>query len=97
MLSVIFGLASIVIGVLWVAMWGAWDEFLMVLQGAVPPFMILVGLVAVAAGISSIKDNMAAKKEEEEFEKEGSQESAPAAAEPSAGSEEPAASEEEQQ
>lgn len=64
MLSVIFGLIAIVVGVVWLAMWGAWNEFIVVLQGSVPPFLVLVGLVAVAAGISSIKDNMAAKKEE---------------------------------
>ena len=71
MLSVIFGIVGIVIGILWLAAWGAWGPFLVVLQGAIPPFLILVGLVAVAAGISSIKDNIAAKKEEEKLE-EGS-------------------------
>ena len=64
MLSVIFGLIGIVVGVIWLAMWGAWNEFIVVRQGSIPPFLVLVGLVAVAAGISSIKDNMAAKKEE---------------------------------
>lgn len=64
MLSIIFGLIGIVVGILWVVMWGAWDEFLLVLSGAVPPFLILVGLVAVAAGISSVKDNASASKEE---------------------------------
>jgi len=64
MLSVIFGLVAIVVGIIWLAMWGAWNEFILVLQGSVPPFLVLVGLVAVAAGISSIKDNIAAKKEE---------------------------------
>lgn len=64
MLSVIFGLIGIILGIVWLAMWGAWNEFILVLQGSVPPCLILVGLVAVAAGISSIKDNAAAKKEE---------------------------------
>ncbi len=82
MLSVIFGLAGIVIGALWLAAWGAWEPFLVVLQGSIPPFIILVGLIAVAAGISSMKDNMAAKKEEAELEEES-------------GSEEPAAPQEE--
>ena len=75
MLSVIFGIVGIVIGIVWLAMWGAWEPFLVVLQGSIPPFMILVGLVAVAAGISSIKDNIAAKKEEEKLEEESSSES----------------------
>jgi F0F1-type ATP synthase assembly protein I len=71
MLSVLFGLIGIVAGVLWLVSWGAWNEFLIVLQGSVPPFLILVGLVALAAGISSIKDKAAAKKEEKKLE-EGS-------------------------
>ena len=72
MLSVLFGLAGMVVGVLWLAMWGAWAEFLTVLKGAVPPFLILVGLVAMTAGISSMKDNAAAKKEEENLGDGGS-------------------------
>ncbi|MEA3506762.1 MAG: hypothetical protein U9R36_04650 [Elusimicrobiota bacterium] len=71
MLSVLFGLIGIVVGVLWLVSWEAWDHFLVVLQGSIPPFLILVGLVALAAGISSIKDKAAAKKEEEKLE-EGS-------------------------
>ncbi|GEM_PF-1880055 len=70
MLSVIFGLVGIVIGIIWLAVWGGWEPFLIVLQGSIPPFLILVGLVAIAAGVSSIKDNMAAKQEEEKIEKE---------------------------
>ena len=73
MLSVIFGLVGIVVGISWLISWGGWSFFLTVLQGSVPPFLILVGLIAVAAGVSSIKDNIAAKKEEE---KEGGEESA---------------------
>ncbi len=72
MLSVLFGLAGIVIGILWLAMLGAWSEFIMVLKGSVPPFLILVGLVAVAAGVSSMKDNAAAKKEEEKLSDDSS-------------------------
>ena len=67
MLSVIFGIVGIVIGILWLVNWGGWAHFLVVLQGSLPPFLILVGAVAVAAGISSVKDNMEAKKEEEKI------------------------------
>lgn len=93
MLSVVFGLVGIVAGILWLFMWGAWGEFLAVLQGSIPPFLILVGLVAVAAGISSMKDNAAAKKEEEKIESESSSE-APAdePAEPETSSPEPESS-----
>ncbi len=71
MLSVLFGLIGIVVGVLWLVSWSAWGPFLLVLQGSVPPFLILVGIVAVIAGISSIKDKAAAKKEEEKLEESG--------------------------
>ncbi len=70
MLSLIFGLVGVVVGVLWLVSWGGWSHFLVVLQGSLPPFLILVGAVAIAAGISNIKDNMEAKKEEEEIEDE---------------------------
>jgi hypothetical protein len=78
MLSVIFGLIAVVVGAICIAAWGGWDDFLVVLQGGVPPFMILVGLVAIAAGISSIKDNIEAKKEEKKLEEEGKSEEKPA-------------------
>ena len=86
MLSLIFGVAGIVVGGLWLVLWGAWKPFVTVLQGSIPPFMILVGLVAIAAGISSMKDNMAAKKEEEKLE---AQEPAEAAAAPQDDKEKP--------
>ncbi|MGM0441231.1 MAG: hypothetical protein ACQEQC_02290 [Elusimicrobiota bacterium] len=73
MLSVLFGLAGVVIGVLWLVpgvLGSAWGPFLTVLQGSVPPFLILVGLVAIAAGISSMKDKKAAQLEEEKLEEE---------------------------
>ncbi len=70
MLSILFGLIGVVVGILWMAIWGAWQPFLTVLQGSVPPFLILVGLVAIAAGISSIKDKKAAQLEEEKLEQE---------------------------
>jgi hypothetical protein len=69
MLSVIFGLIGVVGGAVWLIS-AAWADFLTVLNGGVPPFLILVGLVAIAAGISSIKDNIAAKKEEAKLEEE---------------------------
>ena len=70
MVSVLGGLVAAVIGVLWLAVWGGWDEFLMVVQGSVPVMLILGGLVAIAAGISTMKENAALKKEAEEEKKE---------------------------
>ncbi|MDA3792180.1 MAG: hypothetical protein PF545_00775 [Elusimicrobia bacterium] len=84
MLSVLFGLIGIVVGVLWligVGVGSAWNEFLMVLQGSLPPFFILVGLVALAAGISSIKDKASAKKEEEKLEENSQEKSSEATTE----------------
>ncbi|MFH1414540.1 MAG: hypothetical protein ABIH89_00430 [Elusimicrobiota bacterium] len=75
MLSVLFGLVSIVIGVVWLLLWGAWSQFLTVMQGSVPPFLVLVGLVAIAAGISSLKDNAAARREEDSIDDESSDDS----------------------
>ena len=82
MLSILFGIIGIAAGVLWIFAWGAWSEFISVLQGAMPPFLILVGLVAVAAGFSSMKDNAAAKKEEEKEPEEAAPAPAPAAEKP---------------
>ncbi len=85
MLSVIFGLVGVVVGVLWLIGVGffasAWRPFLDVLHGTVPPFLILVGAVAIAAGISSLKDNMEAKKEQVKHEEEKPAESEDASSE----------------
>ncbi len=88
MLSVIFGLVGVIIGILWIATWGAAEHFLVVLQGSIPPFLILVGAVAVAAGISSMKDNMAAKKEQDKAVEDKPAEEAPAETEASPSEEE---------
>lgn len=61
-LSIVVGLACAVIGVLLLIKW--WPSFLGGLKATVPAILVLGGLVALFAGISEIKDSIAAKKEE---------------------------------
>lgn len=61
-LSVLGGLAAAIIGLMLLAKW--WVCFIRGLQAVVPAILILVGLVALFAGISEMKDSCACKKEE---------------------------------
>ncbi len=61
-LSVLGGLAAVIIGLVLLAKW--WAYFIHGLQAIVPAILILVGLVALFAGISELKDSCACKKEE---------------------------------
>lgn len=63
MLSIIGGLIAGIVGV-WLIALRWWWEFVDVLKGTVPALLIFGGFIAIVAGISSIKDKMAAKKEE---------------------------------
>jgi hypothetical protein len=42
-----------------------WHSFLTVLKGSIPPILIICGLAAIAVGISSIRDKMAAGGQDE--------------------------------
>ena len=68
MLSIIIGLLLAAGGILWLTKGGAWDEFLIVCQGSLPVIFAFVGLIAIAAGFSSIKEKAAEKKEEKKEE-----------------------------
>ncbi len=61
-ISVIVGLAALIIGLWTIAAW--WYDFLIAFRGLFPPFLILAGLIALFAGVSEIKDENARKKEE---------------------------------
>lgn len=61
-LSVILGLAAVLIGLVWLIK--CWPLFVKALLATVPSILILGGLIALAAGISEIKDTMKTKKEE---------------------------------
>lgn len=62
-ISVIGGLVAILLGLIGLIKW--WDLFVRALLATVPSILILGGLVALAAGISEIKDTVKPKKEEE--------------------------------
>ncbi|MDD5449927.1 MAG: hypothetical protein PHO42_04940 [Candidatus Omnitrophica bacterium] len=62
-ISVIGGLVAILLGLIGLIKW--WELFVRALLATVPSILILGGLVALAAGISEIKDSVKSKKEEE--------------------------------
>ena len=73
MLSILGGLIAVVIAVFWALPRGfgyALDDVLVVLKGGVCLGLVFGGMIAVAAGISAIKEKAAEKKEQEELKKE---------------------------
>ena len=62
-LSVIIGAIVALLGLWGLLAW--WCDFMLVLRGSVPAMLIFGGVIAVIAGISEIKDELASKKEEE--------------------------------
>ena len=68
-LAIFFGLIAMAAGiVLVVFVW--WQEFYELVFGFIPPVLFFGGLIAVIAGISSIKDAARTKKLEEETQEE---------------------------
>jgi|YNPNPStandDraft_1061719.scaffolds.fasta_scaffold99466_2 hypothetical protein len=68
MIALIIGIIVVVLGVVGIVQW--FSDFVSVLKGAVPPMFVCGGLLAIIAGITSIKDAAEAKKLEEERKKE---------------------------
>jgi len=66
-ISVIGGLVAVLIGLIGLIKW--WDLFVKALLATVPSILILGGLIALAAGISEIKDAAKNSKEESKEEK----------------------------
>jgi len=64
MVSIIGGLVVAAIGVIWFVAGQLWFELWVVLKGVLPAMLVGGGLVAIIAGVSSIKDKIASKKEE---------------------------------
>ncbi len=59
MLSIIFGLLFMALGVWGLVSW--WPDFVLVLKGLVPSLIVCGGFLAVVAGITSIRDAIANK------------------------------------
>lgn len=69
-LAIIGGLIAMAAGVILVVfVW--WREFYELIFGCIPPILFFGGLIALIAGISSIKDAMRTKKLEEETKEKG--------------------------
>ena len=64
MVVLIVGLILTVGGILLILPWAWWGRFVIVLLGSIPPLLIICGLAAIAVGISSVRDKLAAAKEE---------------------------------
>ncbi len=62
--SIIGGLVIAAIGVIWFVGGRLWFELLLVVKGVLPAMLVGGGLVAIIAGVSSVKDKIVAKKEE---------------------------------
>lgn len=68
-LAILGGLVAMVAGVyLVIFLW--WEEFYELVFGCIPPILFFGGLIALIAGISSIKDAARQKKLEEETAEE---------------------------
>jgi hypothetical protein len=65
MVVLVVGLVFFVGGVLLILPWAWWLYFVGVLKGSIPPILIICGLAAIAVGISSIRDRMAASGQDE--------------------------------
>lgn len=67
MLAVIFGLIFMVLGIWGLAAW--WGDFVTIIRGLVPPLIICGGLLAVIAGVTSMRDAAESKAAREAEEK----------------------------
>jgi len=62
--SIIGGLVVAAIGVIWFITGRLWFELWVVVKGVLPALLVGGGVIAVVAGISSIKEKIQTKKEE---------------------------------
>ena len=72
-LAIIGGLIAMAGGII-LAIFVWWHEFYELIFGCIPPILFFGGLIALIAGISSIKDAMRTKKLEEETKEEAKEE-----------------------
>lgn len=66
--ALIGGIVAVILGIWGLAVW--WAYFLKALMAAVPFLLLVGGIIAIAAGISDIKDKIEEKKEKEKEKKE---------------------------
>jgi len=66
-LAILFGLIAVGGGI-WLAIAVWWQEFYELVVGFIPPILFFGGLIALIAGISSMKDAKRTKQLEEETE-----------------------------
>ena len=69
--ALIGGIIAVIVGVIGIVNW--WELFLKGLKAAVPFFILLVGVIAIAAGISDIKDRIEEQKEKAKQDTEKTQ------------------------
>jgi thiol:disulfide interchange protein len=63
-------IGGIIVAAIGVWLWILWPGQVIVLQGSIPIMLIAVGLLAIIAGITSIKDSIEAKKLEKEAQQQ---------------------------
>jgi succinate-acetate transporter protein len=68
-LAIIAGLIAMALG-LWLVIFVWWRQFYELVFGCIPPILFFGGLIALIAGISSIRDAARTKKLEEETQAE---------------------------
>jgi hypothetical protein len=93
-LAIVGGLIAMAGGVV-LAIFVWWQEFYELIFGCIPPILFFGGLIALIAGISSIKDAMRTKKLEEDTQEEEPKAEEPIAEEKEEEEEEEAEEEEE--
>ncbi|MBF0194309.1 MAG: hypothetical protein HQL71_07100 [Magnetococcales bacterium] len=65
MANIIFGLVSLALGLWGVSVW--WWSVVEVLRGVVPVLLILLGLVALGAGVTRMRDQNSSSNESDDF------------------------------
>ncbi|RKY30267.1 MAG: hypothetical protein DRP67_04855 [Candidatus Omnitrophota bacterium] len=70
--ALIGGIIAVVLGIIGLGKW--WTLFVKGLKAAVPFLLLVGGIIAIAAGISDIKDRLEEKKEKEKEKEEKKEE-----------------------
>lgn len=61
MISTMIGIVLFIVGLMGLIRW--WDFFIQVFLGMIPISLLIVGVIAVIAGVTSIMDNAAARRD----------------------------------